>query len=440
MPDNQLLSRLGREVLAEMENDILPYWLSLKDPQGGFFGEAGADGTLHPDAARGAILNARLVWTFSAAYNALGRDECLGAARWAYEYFTARFIDSEYGGVYWSVSADGAPLDTKKQLYSQGFAIYGLAEYYRASGDRNALDAACALFRCVEEHFADNANGGCIEALSREFSPLEDMSLSAHDINADKTMNSHLHLLEAYACLYSVWPDEALGLRVRELLDIVCHRIMHPCGHLQLYFDNAWNVLPGGWSYGHDIETSWLALECAQILGDDALTAEVSRCCRLLAAAGDEGLQDDGSMIYEFHPAAAPDAAGTDPSDTRATPDATVSQAAASNAPAAQDAAPDTPAASEGTADFFREWWVQAEAVVGNLWAWKYLSDSEGLERAARTWDYISSHLLDHDAGEWYWGINADGTPDLSRPKAGFWKCPYHNTRMCLQVAAIAAL
>ena len=376
----------------ELEGDILPYWLSLKDPQGGFFGEADSLGVVQPGAERGAVLNARLVWTFSSAYSALKRPEYLDAAGWACDYFRAHFIDESYGGVFWSVAADGSPLDTKKQLYSQGFAIYGLAEYYKACGCEAALSDAKALFAAIEEHYHDDVNLGYREALARDFSPLEDMSLSAHDINADKTMNSHLHLLEAYANLYTVWPDELLGARVRELLDIVCIKIMHPCGHLQLYFDDAWNVLPGGWSYGHDIETSWLALECAQALGDSGLEERVKTYSKRLAAAGNEGLQSDGSMIYELH--------------------------------------------QDGRADRFREWWVQAEAVVGNVWAWKYLGDSEGLPRAKATLEYICLHLLDGEHREWYWGVNDDGTPDLSRPKAGFWKCPYHNSRMCLQLLA----
>jgi len=383
---------LRREVKAELEGDILSWWMDFKDPEGGFLGEAGPDGTPIPQADRGLILNARILWAFSASYCALKDQRYLDAARWAYDYFVAHFMDPDCGGVFWSLTADGKPLDTKKQLYSQGFAIYGLSEYYRASACQAALEAAKSIFAVTEKHFADPANGGYYEALSRDFSPLEDKSLSAHDINADKTMNSHLHILEAYANLYSVWPDGALGAKVRELLDIVCLKIMHPSGHLQLYFTNDWQVLPGAWSYGHDIETSWLAQECAGVLGDPALSHRVAEYARKLAAAGNQGLQPDGSMVYELHP--------------------------------------------DGRLDSYREWWVQAEAVVGNIWAWKYLADPDGLNRSAASWKYIRENLLDRKNGEWYWGVNPDGSPDLSRSKAGFWKCPYHNARMCLQVLA----
>ena len=376
-----------------LEDNILAYWLTLRDPRGGFYGEVDGLGRVDADAPRGEILYARIIWAFSAAYRALGRPEYREAADEAERWFLGHFVDSENGGVYWSVTFDGKPLDTKKQLYSQGFAIYGLSEYVLATGDAGALEVAKALWRAVEAHFRDGENGGYVEALARDFSPLADMSLSAHDINADKTMNSHLHLLEAYAALYRVWPDAELKEAVHALLDIVCDRIMGPDGHLRLYFDRAWNVLPGGVSYGHDIETSWLALECARIIGDADLEAKVFRAAARMGAAGNEGLLPDGSMRYELLP--------------------------------------------DGSRDDSRQWWVQAEAVVGNLWLWKYHDQRKALERALQTWNYIQEHLVDREKGEWYWGVLPDGSPDVASPKAGFWKCPYHNTRMCLEALSI---
>lgn len=345
-------------------------------------------GAVHPDAPRGVVLNARIVWAFSAAYRALGKPEYLEAARHAARWFRAYFIDPEYGGVYWSVSAEGKPLEDKKQLYAQGFAIYGLSELYRAGGDTEALQAAIDLFHTTEKHFHDGKNGGYTEALARDFSQLEDRSLSAHDIDADKTMNSHLHLVEAYANLYRVWPDALLGARTRELIDLILKQILRPDGHLHLYFLNDWTVLPGAVSYGHDIETSWLLQECAQALEDPALLESVRKSARLMARAGNEGLQADGSMLYELLP--------------------------------------------DGTLDASRQWWVQAETVVGNLWAWKYLGMEDGLQKALAAWEYIRTQLI-HPAGEWYWAVLPDGKKDISSPRAGFWKCPYHNARMCLE-------
>ena len=315
------------------------------------------------------------------------------AAVHARDYFLDHFCDHKYGGVYWSVDAAGERLDTKKQLYAQGFAIYGLSELYKVTRDDEVLKNAINLYQVVESHFADRTNGGYIEALARDFSPLEDMSLSAHDINADKTMNSHLHILEAYANLYKVWPDEGLKEAVEKLLMLVGTRIMGQDGHLQLYFKRDWTVLPGAVSYGHDIETSWLAMECAFALKDLDIVSRVRPWALAMGLAGNEGLMPDGSLRYEKYP--------------------------------------------DGNYDDSRQWWVQAETVVGNLWLWKYHGETLSADKALRCWDYIREHLLDEKDGEWWWSVLPDGSLDKAQPKVGFWKCPYHNTRMCLQVLQI---
>jgi mannobiose 2-epimerase len=382
-----------KQLRENLTENILPYWLKLKDPAGGFYGEVSADGILQAEAPRGVIVNARIIWAFAAAYRALGAREYLDAALWAKDWFLKHFCDHKHGGVYWSVSASGERLETKKQLYAQGFAIYGLSELVRATGNEEALKEAVNLFKVVEARFADTVNGGYTEALARDFSPLEDMSLSAHDINADKTMNSHLHILEAYANLYRVWPDPALKEAVVRLLDIICGKVMAADGHLQLYFRNDWTVLPGAVSFGHDIETSWLMLECAQALKDLDVISRVRPFALRLGMAGNEGLLPDGSMRYEKLP--------------------------------------------DGRFDDERQWWVEAETVVGNLWLWKYHGVSEGFDIAMRTWHYIREHLVDTAAGEWWWAILADGSVDRIHPKAGFWKCPYHNSRMCLEALRI---
>ena len=382
-----------QEVRENLTSCILPYWLKLKDPKGGFYGEVSAEGTVFYDEPRGVILNARLIWSFAAAYAALKDTQYLVAAVHARDWFLDHFCDHKYGGVYWRVTAAGERLDAKKQLYAQGHATHALSELYKVTGDDEALKNAVNLYKVVESHFADTVNGGYIEALSRDFSPLEDMSLSAHDINADKTMNSHLHVLEAYSNLYQVWPDETLKTRVEALLSLTGERVMGADGHLQLYFKRDWTVLPGAVSYGHDIETSWLALEAAFALHDADVVNRVRPWARRVGAAGNEGLLPDGSMRYEKLP--------------------------------------------DGQYDDSRQWWVQAESVVGNLWLWKYHADAEALERAFAAWAYIREHLVDTISGEWWWAILPNGSRDLSQPKAGFWKCPYHNTRMCLQVLSV---
>ena len=379
-----------KETADVLEHNILDYWLTLQDPQGGFYGEVLSSGEILREAPRGVILNARIIWAFSAAFQMFPKPEYRDAAVAAGEWFLSHFCDREHGGVYWSVTAAGEPLDDKKQLYSQGFAIYGLSELYKVTHDVKVLAAAAALFRMVEDRFADREHGGYIEALARDFSPLEDMSLSAHDINADKTMNSHLHIMEAYANLYRVWPDAELKVALERLIELTCRRIMGRDGHLLLYFRRDWSVLPGAVSYGHDIETSWLLLECAMATRDLDVVSRVRPYAAALGRAGNEGLLPDGSMLYEKF--------------------------------------------IDGTLDESRQWWVQAETVVGNLWLWKYHGDVAAADRALACWAFIRDRLVDREGGDWYWAILPDGSPDLAQPKAGFWKCPYHNARMCLEI------
>lgn len=383
-----------KEVREVLDQNILPFWERLRDPEGGFYGQIGGDGALVEDAPRGAVLNARILWTYSALYRRFRRKEHLILAVHAKDYFVTRFLDHKYGGVYWSLDSKGNRLVDKAQLYAQAFGIYGLAEFYAATGDDEALKAAVNIYHIVERHFADAQFGGYVEALGRDFEPLEDMRLSEHDVNCDKTMNSHLHLLEGYAALYRIWPDAGLREKIVGLLGLLESRIMNPAtGHLELYFKKDWTVVPGGISYGHDIETSWLAMECALSVRDFDAVERTRTMARRLYAAGLEGLQRDGSLIYEVK--------------------------------------------ADGTVDNNRHWWVQAESVVGNLWAWKYLCEPEGYVRAVKAWKFISEHIVDRDGGEWWWYCDAEGDPSVLAVKAGEWKCPYHNVRMCLQALGI---
>ena len=367
-----------RNAETMLTESILPFWLDLKDPAGGFFGEADGAGRIRKDADRGAVLNARILWTFSAAYRVLGTESYADAARWALSYFLDHFLDEDAGGVYWCLDASGRPLDDKKQLYAQAFAIYGLSEAALSLGDSRARETAVSLFRLVEKHYRDALYGGYAEALAKDFSPLEDMSLSEKDINAPKTMNSHLHLMEAYAALFRIWPDPGLEAALRALIDIIGGRMTGEDGHLRLYFERDWTVLPGEISCGHDIETSWLLMEAAEIIGDASLTTNIRPLSLRLGRAGNTDLRADGSLSGE--------------------------------------------------------WWTYAETVVGNLYLHIFHAEPGAMDNALRCWDYLSAHLVDREHGEWYWGLLPDGSPDTVSPKAGFWKCPYHNSRMCLEL------
>ena len=411
------------EMQDVLENNILPFWLEkMQDNEnGGFYGRIDGSGVLHPDAEKGAILNARILWTFSAAYRVLEKKELLEAATRAKDYLVDHFIDPEYGGVYWSVDYKGEPLDTKKQFYAIAFAIYGLSEYARATGNREALEYALDLYDCIEEHAFDDEQNGYIEACTREWGKIGDMRLSELDANYPKSQNTHLHIMEAYAnllrclkemrsqeqCDYvpaigsvlpvgiSVPPETMVSVEgaLRNIISIFIDKILNPeTDHLDLFFDMNWTRGAGHLeSYGHDIECSWLLHEAALVLGDENLLEKVENVVQKVAKASEKGLREDGSMIHEAN------------LDT-------------------------------GHVDDDLHWWVQAENVVGWFNIWQHFGDEEAFKKSEKCWHYIKENLVDFDNGEWYWSRHPDGTLNTVDDKAGFWKCPYHNSRMCLEI------
>ena len=417
------LDMMRLEMQDVLENNILPFWLEkMQDNEnGGFYGRIDGSGVLHPDAEKGAILNARILWTFSAAYRVLEKGELLEAATRAKDYLVDHFIDPEYGGVYWSVDYKGEPLDTKKQFYAIAFAIYGLSEYARATGDREALEYALDLYDCIEEHAFDDEQNGYIEACTREWGKIGDMRLSELDANYPKSQNTHLHIMEAYAnllrclkemraqeqCDYvpaigsvlpvgiSVPPETMVSVEgaLRNIISIFIDKILNPeTNHLDLFFDMDWTRGAGHLeSYGHDIECSWLLHEAALVLGDENLLEKVENVVQKVAKASEKGLREDGSMIHEAN------------LDT-------------------------------GHVDDDLHWWVQAENVVGWFNIWQHFGDEEAFKKSEKCWHYIKENLVDFDNGEWYWSRHPDGSLNTVDDKAGFWKCPYHNSRMCLEI------
>ena len=404
------INTLRQEVLDCLEHNILSFWMErmVDRENGGFYGRIDGKEQLHPNAEKGAILNARILWSFSAAYRVLRKPEYLEMATRAQDYFLAHFIDRDFGGVYWSLDAHGQPANTRKQFYAIGFAIYGLSEYARATGDGEALGYALQLFDCIEEHALDREFGGYIEATARDWSPIEDMRLSELDANFPKSQNTHLHIIEPYANLLRALrsagePGEPLipgnpviprvESALRNIIGIFTDRILNPkTHHLDLFFEMDWTRGAGRLeSYGHDIECSWLMHEAALVLGDREVLARMEPIVQLVAEASAKGLRPDGSMIHEAN------------LDT-------------------------------GRIDDDLHWWVQAENVVGWFNIYQHFGDEDALTRAFRCWDYIKRQLIDWEHGEWHWSRHPDGSLNTVDDKAGFWKCPYHNSRMCLEI------
>ena len=393
--DKNKLVLFKKEMQDVLTGNILPFWINnmVDRENGGFYGRIDGHGNLHADAEKGGILNGRILWTFSAAYRVLGKPEYLEMATRAKDYIIAHFIDREYGGTYWSLDYKGNPKDTKKQFYAIGFMIYGLSEYVRATGDKEALDYAIQLFDCIEEHSLDVIYNGYIEACTREWGEIADMRLSDLDANYPKSQNTHLHIIEPYANLYRVWKDERLEKALRNMINIFTDKILNPeTNHLDLFFEKDWTRGAGHLeSYGHDIECSWLMHEAALVLGDAEVLKKVEEIVPLVAKASEKGLNPDGSMIHEAN------------LDT-------------------------------GHVDDDLHWWVQAEAVVGFYNIYQHFGDESALDKSLQCWQYIKDNLIDYEGGEWYWSRRPDGTLNLDDDKAGFWKCPYHNGRMCLEI------
>lgn len=377
------------ELHNNLTENILPYWINhMIDPNGGFYGRRDGNDRLDKESCKGAVLNSRILWTFSAAYGYNRNPVYLEMATRAKDYIIDHFLDNDNGGIFWSLKPDGTPLDTRKQFYAIAFAIYGLSEYYSVTRSCDTLQTALELFRVIELHSRDREKGGYIEALTADWRPIEDMRLSDKDYNVSKTMNTHLHILEGYTALLKVSRTIEVEEAVRNLIDIFLNRIMRSNGHLGLFFDRDWNAQDKIDSYGHDIEASWLLLEAAHALGDNALIPVVNEATERMALAGIEGLRHDSSMDYEK--------------------------------------------LEDGSVDNEKHWWVQAESVVGQIYMYVYHNCEPALQSAWNSWKYISGNIVDHEKGEWFWS-RKDGDINRKEDKAGFWKCPYHNSRMCIE-------
>jgi mannobiose 2-epimerase len=374
----------------ELRDNILPFWMErVVDPQnGGFYGRVDSDLTVRNEVERSAVVNARILWTFSAAYRAFGDEAYAAAAHRAYHYLRSAFRDLAHGGVYWSVGADGRPVNDRKHVYAQAFAIYGLTEYARAVDSGDAIEWARELLDVVESKTYDDRNGGNVECRDRDWSPLADMRLSDKEPPATKTMNTLLHLMEAYTNFRHVSSDALLRQRHVALIELFLDRIIDPGeNRFRLFFEGDWRPLPDHVSPGHDIEGSWLLVEAAQVAGRGDLLARAQEAAVRMAdnVLGD-GLDGEGFVIYQ----------GGEHRD---------------------------PA---------RHWWPQAEGVVGFYNAFQLTGRREFERASLRLWDLIERCFVDRQYGEWHKIIRPDGSPDLTQPKAGPWECPYHNGRACL--------
>lgn len=384
------MERIASAAKQHLQTVILPFWKGLRDDQyGGFYGYVDQQLNLDKQAEKGCILNSRILWFFSETAMALKDRELEDYARHAYAFLKDRCIDRENGGVFWSMTYDGQPLDTTKHTYNQGFAIYALSSYYRLTGDEEALQTAKAIFRLIEQHCTDNV--GYLEAFTASWQPESNEKLSENGVMAAKTMNTLLHVFEGYSGLYLASKDPDVRRCLLRILDIYENKIFDHSRDRQLvFFDENYNSIIDLYSYGHDIESSWLMDWGAGLLNEDALFARIAELNRRMAAAVYENAWDHRSLANEC---------------------------------------------DRGEKNELRIWWVQAEAVVGFVHQWQKTGEEKYAEAAAENFRFLLEYLHDKRSGsEWFWCVDKFGVPTPEKPIVEPWKCPYHNGRMCLEL------
>ena len=377
------------EIKEHLVNDLIPFWQGLKDEEnGGFYGYLSYDLKLDKKAVKGCILNSRILWFFSNAYMLLGDSSLLESATHAYQFLKDYCVDNEFGGVFWSLAYDGTPEDTTKHTYNQAFSIYALASYYDASKNPEALEIAWKLYDLVESKCKDEY--GYLEAFTRNFEPEENDKLSENGVIAEKTMNTLLHVFEAYTELYRVTKEEKAAKQIRFMMDIIKDKVFNKeIGRQEVFFDKTWNSLIDLYSYGHDIETAWLVDRGLEVLDDEVYTNMLSPITKIITENIYNRAYIDHSLVNE---------------------------------------------AENDVVDTTRVWWVQAEAVVGFLNGYQKQGDKKFLDASEDIWNYIKEYFIDKRNGsEWFWSVKEDHTPN-EKPIVEPWKCPYHNGRMCFEV------
>jgi cellobiose epimerase len=388
------INEYKQEVESELKDNILKFWINntIDNENGGFYGFIANDLSIKKNAPKGSVLLSRIIWAFSISYKIYKDPEYLKIAERAYQYLIGNFVDKQYGGVFWMLDYKARILEPKKQIYAQAFAIYGLSEFYSITGNIQVLELAKDLFNCIERNAYDKKYKGYYDACSQNWTLMKDMSLSNKDLNSRKSMNTNLHIMEAYSNLLKYWKDDVLKLKLFELVNVTMNNIIDPQSyHFKLYFDDNWKSLNNHVSYGHDIEGSWLLFEAAEMLEDNNLLEKAEHFALKMAdVIYNEGIDKDGGIVNEGN-------------DKRIT-------------------------------NYDRDWWPQAEAMVGFMNAYQLSKNEKYLEASFTVWKFIRKYFIDRKNGEWFWLIDKNGSVGRKHEKVGFWKCPYHNSRACIEI------
>ncbi|MDV7105117.1 AGE family epimerase/isomerase [Vibrio sp. TH_r3] len=388
------LHEFKKQLCTEVSDNIFDFWLNYADrDNGGFYCYSDFEGMIDQDFDKSVLLHSRILWGFSNAYRILGQDKYLNAAKHCFQFMMDKAIDKEFGGVFWMLDKNGNVSDSQKHIYNQGFAIYAFSEYFLASGDELALEESKKIFSLIEEHSYDELNGGYIEAFDREWKEIDNHLVcdTAEGVLAEKSMNTHLHIMEAYTTLHKAWKNSYVEEKIQHLLQLICNKVVDERLHYGLFFTRDWQCVSTDISYGHDIEGTWLMDEAAAELSDREFANNVFRLTTEMAQTTlKEGVDVDGAVFNELR---------------------------------------------EGhLLDTDRIWWVQAEAMVGFFNAYQKEPKPEFIQATLHCWNIIQSQLLDRENGEWFWKTKRNGQPYFNEPKVEPWKCPYHNGRACLEL------
>ena len=384
------------EVLTEHEQ-ILKFWenYTIDEENGGFIGQIDSDMTKHSDADKGVILNARITWSFSAAYKYTNKTEYLKLATRAYNYLIDKFYDHENNGVYFMVDYKGNPTVDRNQVIAVAFVTYAFSEYYIATKNEEALDYALKLFDSLETYALDKEFNGYFDAFTKEWEKLDDMRMYPSDANATKTMNANFHIMVAYANIYRAYKDDKVKSALKNLIEVLLDKVIDTKrGSLNLFFETNWDIVPSNDNYGLDIEASWLIWDAVQVLGDKKLTEQIEPIVlKIVEHCLKYGYDKDGGMMNE----------GND---------------------------------KDGVVNTYKSWWVQAESVIAFFNAYQMTEENKYLANSLLSWDFIKKYVIDYKYGEWFGTVAKDDhEPNLEESKIGPWKCPYHNSRMGLQIA-----
>jgi mannobiose 2-epimerase len=393
------LCERSQKLQAEFRQELIAiadWWVvhAQDQQQGGFFGEINANNQPVINASKGVILNARILWFFSEVALEIPTPAYRACAERAYQYLLQYFFDAEHGGVFWEVSAQGLPLSTKKQVYAQAFAIYALSAYYQLTGEKQALERALECFELIERHAIDRVHEGYLEAFSCSWEQLNDWRLSDKDLNFPKSQNNHLHILEAYTRLHSVYPSVEIRSALKYNIQLFDkYMIDKKTFHLRMFMDMQWGDYSPGFTFGHDIEAAWLIAKGLESLGDTAYSEILTPVLLNVAMTTlQEAIGTHGQVMDSY--------------------DFTTKSINADSV-----------------------WWVQAEALVGFMYAYAVSAEDKYFLAGERVWEFIKTYQIDKKNGEWLWLSTINSEKPEGFYKVGFWKCPYHNGRAMIEAS-----